>query len=196
MNCLSISRSKISLCYIERETHKVWGCFCSLFLSYHSWFCFFAGNSNYSICSEFNWSTWGKINIILTHPVLLYGCYECANLPGFSVYQALKPWLNCALYCERGCLSEVKKCCTKSILLFLVAPAQISGCCQALTNRLCAINPSYQPVTLYGEDKSRQLKFKLLCALPWLPSFRVSLHLSLVLDRTASVLQSVRGKNE
>lgn len=33
---------------------------------------------------------------------------KSANLPGFRVYQALKPWLNCALYCERGC-SEVKK---------------------------------------------------------------------------------------
>ncbi len=53
---------------------------------------------------------------------------------------------------------------------------------------LCAISPSYQPVTLYGEDKSRQLKFKLPCALPWLPSFRVSPHLSLAPGWTASVL--------
>lgn len=53
---------------------------------------------------------------------------------------------------------------------------------------LCAISTSYQPVTLYGEDKSRQLKFKLPCALPWLPSFRVSPHLSLAPGRTASVL--------
>lgn len=35
---------------------------------------------------------------------------------------------------------------------------------------LCAISSSYQPVTLYGEDKSRQLKFKLRCALAWLSS--------------------------
>lgn len=44
---------------------------------------------------------------------------------------------------------------------------------------ICAISPSYQPVTLYGEDKSRQLKFKLPCALPWLPSSRVSQCVSL-----------------
>lgn len=56
------------------------------------------------------------------------------------------------------------------------------------TQALCAISPSYQPVTLYGEDKSRQLKFKLPCALAWLPSFRVSPHLSLAPDWTASVL--------
>lgn len=42
-----------------------------------------------------------------------------------------------------------------------------------------AISPSYQPVTLYGEDKSRQLKLKLLCAVPRLPSFCVSPDLSL-----------------
>lgn len=58
----------------------------------------------------------------------------------FRVCSALKPWLNRALYCERGCLSEVKKCCSKSIQLFLVAAAQISGCCQALTNRLSVLS--------------------------------------------------------
>lgn len=48
---------------------------------------------------------------------------------------------------------------------------QISRCRRASTNKaLRAIGPSYQPVTLYGEDKSRQLKFKLQCALAWLPS--------------------------
>lgn len=97
----------------------------------------------------------------------------------FKIYPALKPRLNCALHRECGCWSEVKKCCSKSILLFFCGSCPDIWMLPSFNKQsLHAISPSYQPVTLYGEDKSRQLKFKLPCALPWLSSFRVSSHLS------------------
>lgn len=107
-----------------------------------------------NVCPKFNWVTWGNITLAHSSCLLLmqYSVSLSAgdvvsptdwNRPicqAFRVYPALKPWLNCALYCEWGCLSEVKKCCSKSILLFLVAAAQISGCCQPLTNRLYVLS--------------------------------------------------------
>lgn len=63
---------------------------------------------------------------------------------------------------------------------------------------LCAIGSSYQPVTLYGEDKSRQLKFKLRCALAWLSSLPcVSTSLSCAqLDCFSSVSEAKKKKRE
>ncbi len=50
---------------------------------------------------------------------------------------------------------------------FLLLWAHVSDWWQCFTNSLRLISSSYQSVTLRWEDKSRQLKFKLLCAWPW-----------------------------
>lgn len=106
----------------------------------------------------------------------------------FKRKPALKPRLNCTLDWVCVCLSEAKRCCSKPILLFPCDSCTDSWMLPSFNKQtLCAISLSYHPVTLYGEDKSKQLKFKLLCALPWLPSFCVSLHLSQAHAWTASV---------